>query len=144
MQLFLLALGLSADVVRFLSTWFAPAASIRAENAFLRKQLAMFLERGVKPRRASDREKVTLVLLARLFDWRDALVIVTPRTFLGWKQAIDRARWRWLSRPKGRPPLPRPMREVIRRIARENPQWSCGQIARVVAVQLGLCGVISR
>ena len=30
------------------------------------------------------------------------------------------------------------MREVIRKIARESPQWSCGQIARVVAVQLGL------
>ena len=43
MQLLLLALGLSADLVRFLSTCFAPAAAIRAENAFLRKQLAMLV-----------------------------------------------------------------------------------------------------
>jgi hypothetical protein len=124
MQLLLLALVLSADGLRFLSTCFIRAESIRAENAFLRKQLAMFVERGVKPRRASDRERVALVLLARLFDWRDALVVVTPRTFLGWRQSIDRAWWRWISRAKGRPPLAQPMRVVIRRIARETPQWS--------------------
>ena len=80
MQLFLLALGLSADVVRFFSTCFARAASIRTENAFLCKQLAMFLERGVKPRRASDREKVTLVLLARMFDSSQ-----TPAHPSGWR-----------------------------------------------------------
>ena len=46
-----------------------------AENLFLRKQLALYLERKVKPRRASD-ARLTLVFLSRLFAWRQALTIV--------------------------------------------------------------------
>lgn len=52
MQLLILAFGLSADVVLLLSTCLTRASSIRAENTFLRKQLAMYVERGVKPLRA--------------------------------------------------------------------------------------------
>ena len=77
-----LAAGFVADLCQFFVLFARPGAGIRAENAFLRKQLAIYLERGVRPRRAGCREKLTLVLLARLFDWRDALVVVTPRTFL--------------------------------------------------------------
>jgi putative transposase len=138
MHLLHLGAGALGDLVRFGLLLLSRDANVRAENLFLRKQLTTFVERGVKPRRTNDREKLTLVLLAKLFDWRDALVIVSPRTFKSWQKAIERSYWRWISRPRaGRPPLPLPMRELIRRIARENPQWSCGEIARVVEVQLG-------
>lgn len=75
-----------------------PAVAVRAENLFLRKQLAMFVERGVRPRRALRPDKLVLVLLAKLFPWRNALVVVSPRTFVSWQRAIERSFWRWISR----------------------------------------------
>jgi hypothetical protein len=36
---------------------------------FLRKQLALYLERQVRPRRADPATRVALVLLARLIEW---------------------------------------------------------------------------
>jgi hypothetical protein len=38
-------------------------AHLAAENLFLRKQLALYLERQVKPRRADDATRITLVAL---------------------------------------------------------------------------------
>jgi len=39
---------------------------LAAENLFLRKQLALYLERQVNPRRADDATRITLVALSRL------------------------------------------------------------------------------
>ena len=42
-------------------------AALIAENLFLRKQLAFYQKRKVKPRRADDPTRLTLVLLSRWF-----------------------------------------------------------------------------
>lgn len=63
-----------------------------AENLFLRKQLALYRERQVKSRRASDPLRLTLVLLARRFAWREALTIVQPATLLRWHRDAPRCR----------------------------------------------------
>jgi hypothetical protein len=55
---------------------------LAAENLFLRKQLALYLERQVKPCRASDATRLTLVMLARFIDWRPRLTIVQPDTLV--------------------------------------------------------------
>ena len=39
-------------------------ATLPTENFFLRKQLALYLERQVKPRRADDATRLTLVTLS--------------------------------------------------------------------------------
>ena len=57
----------------------APTA-LAAENLFLRKQLALYQERQVTPRRATNMTRFALVWLARWFDWRQALTIVKPDT----------------------------------------------------------------
>ena len=44
-----------------------PQITPAAENLFLRKQLAMFQERKVKPRRPDTPIRIALVLLSRLF-----------------------------------------------------------------------------
>ena len=44
--------------------------AVTAENLFLRKQVALYRERQMKPRRASDPMRLALVLLARWFGWR--------------------------------------------------------------------------
>jgi hypothetical protein len=49
---------------------------LAAENLFLRKQLALFQERKVKPRRADDSTRLVMVMLGRLFCWRDAFDIL--------------------------------------------------------------------
>jgi hypothetical protein len=69
--------------------------SLAAENLFLRKQLAFYQERKVKPRRADN---PTLVLLSRWFNWRDALIVVRPRTLVAWHRKGWRLFWRWKSR----------------------------------------------
>jgi hypothetical protein len=78
---------------------------VAAENLFLRRQLALYLERGAKPRRVDAATRVSLAVLSRHFDWRDALVVVLPETLIRWHRAGWRLFWRIKSRP-GRPPVP--------------------------------------
>ena len=58
-----------------------PSTALAAENLFLRKQLALYQEREVKPRRATNTTRLALVWLGRWFDWRQALAIGQPATF---------------------------------------------------------------
>ena len=97
--------GLRMDLVRFLGISLRSWTALDAETLFLRKQLALYRERQVKPRRASDPLRLTLILLARCFAWREALTIVQPATLLRWHRNAFRLVWRWRSRP-GRPRLP--------------------------------------
>jgi hypothetical protein len=92
---------------------FRSAQALRTENLFLRRQLALYIERGIPPRRLDAATRVSLALLARLFDWRGALVVVQPATMIRWHRAGWRLLWRMKSRA-GRPPIPMELRELIR------------------------------
>ena len=59
-------------------------ACLAAEILFLRKQLAFYQERKTKPRRFDDAARLSMLLLAELFDWKSALINVKPETFTGW------------------------------------------------------------
>jgi putative transposase len=61
---------------------FSPRIRLLAEILFLRRQLALYRERKSKARRPDPRTKLALVGLSGLFDWRDALAIVKPATFI--------------------------------------------------------------
>jgi putative transposase len=91
-----------------------------AENLFLRKQLAFYQERAVKPRRLTEASRLSLVLWPRLFKWKDALVIVQPETLICWHRKAFKLFWRWKSKP-GRPRLPKNIRELIAQMAHQNP-----------------------
>jgi hypothetical protein len=114
---------LTQDALLFLLLGTRSSAALKAENIFLRKQLALYVEREKKPHRANNATRLSLVLLSRLFTWRDALIIVKPETFLSWHRRGFRLLWRWKSRPRGRPQLPEGLQELILRIARENRTW---------------------
>lgn len=73
--------------------------SLKAENLFLRRQLAMYVERGIKPRRVDSVTRLSLAILSRLFIWREALVVVRPETMIHWHRAGWRLFWRLKSRP---------------------------------------------
>jgi hypothetical protein len=111
--------------------------SLQAEVLFLRRQLALYVERGVKPRRIDAATRVSLALLSRLFEWRSALVVVRPGTVVRWHRAGFRLFWRWRSRP-GRPPIPLELRRLIRRMAKANPLWGQERIANELWLKLGL------
>ena len=132
-----IASRLWADLVGLVAISVTPRRSLAAENLFLRRQLALYRERGVKPRRVDAATRASLAFLSRLFDWRDALIVVRPQTLIRWHRAGWRLFWRCKSRP-GRPPIPLELRKLIRRMATENPLWGEERIANELLLKLGL------
>ena len=98
-------LRIQGDIVHFLCLGLRSRTSLAAENLFLRKQLAFYQERKVKPRRADNPTRLTLVLVSRWFNWRDALTVVRPTIFIAWHRRGFRLFWRWKS-AAGRRPIP--------------------------------------
>ncbi len=94
---FLTLYRISLDLIRFLGSLLRPRSALAVENLFLRKQLALYRERQVLPRRATDATRLSLVLAARLFDWKEALISVRPETFTGWHRRGFKLLWRWRS-----------------------------------------------
>jgi putative transposase len=86
-------LRIVGDLVHFLCLGLRSRTSLAAENLFLRKQLAFYEERKVKSRRADNPTRLSLVLVSRWFNWRDALIVVKPRTFITWHRKGFRLRW---------------------------------------------------
>ena len=115
------------DLIHFLCLSLRPRGSLAAENLFLRKQLAFYQEREIKPRRTDNPTRLTLVLLSRWFDWRNALTVVRPKTFTGWHRQGFRLFWRWRSR-SGRPSVDREVRDLIRQMNAANPLWGAPRI----------------
>jgi putative transposase len=130
-------LTLLVDALRYVGLCLRSPAAVAAENLFLRKQLALYQERKVNPRRASHATRLALTVLARWFDWRQALVIVQPQTLIRWHRQGFQLFWRCKSRP-GRPLLPADLRTLIRRMARDNPTWGEERIANELLLKLGL------
>jgi putative transposase len=128
---------LLADGIRYVGLCLRSPTALAAENLFLRKQLALYQERSITPRRATPATRLTLVWLARWFDWRHALVIVQPATLIRWHRQGFRLFWRWKSTP-GRPPIPPDLQALIRRMACENPTWGEQRIANELWLKLGL------
>jgi putative transposase len=123
MKFCLLGLILFADRLRFLVLTLRSRTLLAAENLFLRKQVALYQERRIAPRRISYPTRLNLLWLSRWFDWHSALTIVTPRTFIGWHRQGFRFYWRRKCQA-GRPPIPLELQHLIRRMARENPSWA--------------------
>ena len=105
-------------------------AELAAENLVLRQQLAV-LEQCSKWPRLRNRDRIFWTWVARLWShWRSVLVIVQPDTVLGWHRQGFRLYWRWKSRSRkpGRPKIDAEIRQLIRRMSRENPIWGTPRI----------------
>jgi putative transposase len=63
-------------------------------------------------------------------DWRSCLVIVKPETVIAWHRKGFRLFWTWKVRhgQPGRPAVAKDVRELIRRMSRENPLWGAPRI----------------
>jgi putative transposase len=126
------------DLLRFVSSIWRSHAQLAAENLFLRKQLALYLERQVRPRRSDDATRLTLVALSRLIDWRPLLTVVKPETLIRWHRRGFGLFWRRKSMPRGRPPLPPDLRLLIADIGAANRTWGEERIASELRLKLGI------
>ena len=113
------------SVWTFIRALFGNATAVSLENVALRYQLVV-LQRSVGRARVRRRDRIFWVWLARLWKgWRSSLVIVQPATVRAWHRQGFQLYWRWKSRTPavGRPLIAREIRDLIRRMARENPTW---------------------
>ena len=95
-------LRVARDLVSLISSTMRSRAQLAAESLFLRKQLALYLERRVKPRSADDATRIILVGLSRFLEWRHLLTVVKPETLIRWHRTGFPLLWRWTSRTVGR------------------------------------------
>src|SRR6201989_1990743 len=103
-----------SDSLSFFAGVWRRRTALAAENLFLRKQLTLFREREKKAMRTTPADRFVFSKLARWFDWRSALMIANPATWIGWHRNAFRLFWRWKSRPVGRPRVTVEVRELIR------------------------------
>src|SRR5262245_45851227 len=74
------------DVSRFLCLCLRPSPALAAKNLFLRKQLTLYQEHQIEPRRVTNATRVALVWLSWWCEWRPALAVVQPETFTRWRR----------------------------------------------------------
>ena len=114
----------------FVVDLFKSRSRLEAENLFLRHQLAIALRRA-PPRlwlRGSDR--ALFILITKLWpSLLGAAQVVQPETILRWHRAGFKVFWRWKYRNRaGRPKIDRGLRDLIRRMSRENALWGASRI----------------
>src|SRR6266508_6360854 len=121
-------------IVHLLGTYvanlFKSRRRLEAENLFLRHQLNVALRHRPPRLRLRGSDRALLVWMTRLWPSLLGLArIVEPATILRWHRARFRTYWRWKSRGRaGRPRIDRELRDLIRRMNRENPLWGAPRI----------------
>src|SRR5262245_4629626 len=114
----------------FVVDLFKSRSWLEAENLFLRHQLNIALRRAPPRLRLHGSDRALLVGMTKLWpSLLGAAKVVQPETILRWHRAGFKIFWRWKSRNRaGRPRIDRGLREVIRRMSRENPKWGASRI----------------
>jgi hypothetical protein len=114
----------------FLAAQVKSRSRLEAENLFLRHQLAIALRRAPPRFRLRGGERALLIWMTRLWpSLIDAVQVVQPETILRWHRAGFKVFWRWKSRNRaGRPQVDRGLRDLIRRMSRENELWGASRI----------------
>ena len=112
-------------LVTFVADIFKSRCRLESENLFLRHQLNIALRRAPPRLRLCGSDRALLVSMTRIWPGLlDAARVVQPETILRWHRSGFKAFWRWKSRNRaGRPKVDRELRDLIRRMGRENPLW---------------------
>src|SRR6266498_4729024 len=113
---------LFCQVMRWLALQSRSAAAKDAELLVLRHEVAVLRRQVTRPR-VDWADRAVLAGLARLLPrpaWRGLLV--QPARVLRWHRDLVRRRWTY-PHQRGRPSVAAEVRELVLRLARENPSW---------------------
>ena len=112
------------------SAAFKSRATLQLENLALRHQLGV-LRRSVKRPKLTSVDRLLWTWRCDVWsDWRSALIIVKPETVIAWHRKGFRLFWTWKVRhwQPGRPAVSKDVRQLIRKMSRENPLWGAPRI----------------
>ncbi len=105
-----------------------PRRSKELEILVLRHELAILRRQGSRPK-LTRADRALLASLSRsLHQTAWASFSFKPETLLRWHRQLIARRWTYPNRRPGRPPLERSLRELILRLAGENPHWGYKRI----------------
>ena len=105
-----------------------PRRSRELEFLVLGHELAILRRQTSRPR-LTRADRTLLAVLSRSLSrpgW--AVFPVKPETLLRWHRQLIASQWTYAHRTPGRPPLERSLRELILRLADENPHWGYKRI----------------
>jgi putative transposase len=101
------------------------------EILLLRHELQVLRRQVARPQlRPADR--VLLAALSQALP-RAGSLLVQPATLLRWHRELVRRRWSYPAHPQGRPPLVSQTRQLVLRLAAENPSWGYKRIHGEIA-----------
>src|SRR5665648_1153505 len=109
---------------------FKSRCRLEAENLLLRHQLTIAMRQAPPRLRLRGSDRALLIWMTQLWpSLLGAVQVVQPETILRWHRAGFKMFWRWKSRHRaGRPRIDRGLRDLIRRMSRENPLWGASRI----------------
>ncbi|WP_446220039.1 integrase core domain-containing protein [Micromonospora sp. IBHARD004] len=111
------------QVLRMLSQLVRDDGAKDVEILVLRHQVAV-LRRQVHRPDLEPADRVVLAVLSRLLPRsRWSTFFVTPATLLRWHRELVARRWTYPHARPGRPPVNAQVRELVLRLAAENPSW---------------------
>jgi putative transposase len=114
-----------------LSSIFHSRVALELENLALRHQIDVLQRSARKRPKLTPVDRLLWVWLSRIWsDWRWALAIVEPETVVAWHRKGFGLFWTWKVRcgQPGRPVIFREVRDLIRKMCRENPSWGAPRI----------------
>ena len=112
-----------------LRAFFRSRTDLALEILALRQQVAVLKRKRPRPMTNVHDRRFWIILRRFWSGWKEVLVIVQPDTVVAWHRAGFRWHWRWRSRRRrGRPKINEEVRELIHRLAQENPGWGAPKI----------------
>ena len=121
---------LACQLFRWLALLARSSAVKDIEILVLRHQLAVAQRTRPRPRFSWNDRAIMAALLRMVNNKHRArlALLVTPRSVLRWHARLVARKWTYPRRRPSRPPQPEALRQLVLRLARENPGWGYRRI----------------